>query len=118
MWQGYVESINPDSYERALRRYLAEGDSLWNAHNNAVADANPWFTIVIEYGPPLYCFNLLRLAPMHVDTSAPSHAWRNATIAATVRNQESARHRPSDHEASKMANFVGPASASGMLGLY
>ena len=92
VFQGYVESINPDPYETSLLRYLAEGQNLWNAHWNAVADENPWFTIVIEYGPPLYCYNQLRLAPLHVDVSAPSYAWRNATITAIVRNRENARH--------------------------
>lgn len=92
VFQGYFPYINPDHYENALLRYLAEGSSLYNAHHNAVADVNPWFTIVIEYGPPLYCYNQLRLAPLLVDVSAPSSAWHTATILATIRNREDARH--------------------------
>jgi len=92
VFHGYVESINPDHYERELLRYLAEGQNLWNAHWNAVADVNPWFTIVIEYGPPLYCYNQLRLAPLLVGVSATSPVWHTATITATISNREDARH--------------------------
>lgn len=92
VFHGYDGYINPDDYESSLLRYLAQGQSLWNAHWNAVADENPTFTIVIEFGPPLYCYNQLRLAPLLVDVTAPSTTWRNVTITATVRNREDARH--------------------------
>jgi hypothetical protein len=89
VFQGYVESMNPDHYERALLRYLAEGQYLNNAHWNADADVNPWFTIVFDYDA--ICYNRIKLAPLLVDVSAPSTAWRNATITTTVRNTEKAR---------------------------
>lgn len=92
VFHGYVESMDPDHYENELLRYLAEGQSLWNAHRNAVADVNPWFTIVIEYGPPLYCYNQLRLAPLLVYVSATSPVWHTTTITATISNREDARH--------------------------
>ncbi|MBN2469026.1 MAG: PepSY domain-containing protein [Deltaproteobacteria bacterium] len=92
VFMGYVESINPDPYESALVGYLAEGRNLANAHWNAFADTAPWFTILIEYGPPLFCYNQLKLAPLHVHVTAPLLAFRNATITATIRNGENARH--------------------------
>lgn len=92
VFMGYVESINPDPYESALVGYLAEGQNLANAHWNAFADTAPWFTILIEYGPPLFCYNQLRLAPLHVDVTAPHFALRNATITAMIRNRENARY--------------------------
>lgn len=113
VFQGYVESINPDPYEMSLRRYLAEGDSLWNAHWNAVADVNPWFTIVIEYGQPLYCYNLLRLAPLHVDVSASSAGWHTATIEAQVRNREDARHTTATNVMAQLQLPPGVAIVSG-----
>jgi hypothetical protein len=91
VFQGYVESMNPDPYEQSLVHYLAEGQSLWNAHKNAVADVKPWFTIVIEYGPPLHCYNQLLLAPLWVIMTAPGSVSNTATIKATVINLESAR---------------------------
>lgn len=91
VFMGYVESINPDPYESALVGYLAEGQDLANAHWNAFADTAPWFTILIEFGPPLFCYNQLKLAPLHVDVAAPLFALRNATITATIRNRENAR---------------------------
>ena len=92
VFMGYVESINPDPYESALVGYLAEGRNLANAHWNAFADTAPWFTILIEFGPPLFCYNQLKLAPLYVDVAAPHLALRNATITATIRNRENARH--------------------------
>jgi hypothetical protein len=92
VFHGYDGYINPDDYERALLRHLAEGSSLWNAHWNAVAEENPTFTIYISFGPPLTCFNKLRLAPLLVDVNAPNSAFFSATISATVQNREDARH--------------------------
>lgn len=110
VFQGYVESMNPDHYEKELLRYLAEGQTLWDAHWNAWADVSPGFTIVIEFGPPLYCYNQLRLAPLLVDVSAPSSAWHTATITATVRNWENARKTTATNV---MAKLVLPTGSPG-----
>lgn len=87
VFQGYVEYINPDPYEQSLVRYLAEGQTLKNAHWNAYADTIPWFTIVFDYSDE--CWNRVRLAPLHVDVNAFSDGI-NATITATVWNREDA----------------------------
>lgn len=112
-FQGYVESMNPDPYELSLVRYLAEGQTHYSAHNNAVADVSPWFTIVLEYGPPYYCFNQLRLAPLLVDVSAPSSAWFTATIRASVRNRENARHTTATNVMAKLQLPAGFTVISG-----
>lgn len=91
VFQGYVGSINPDPYETQLVRYLAEGRTLANAHNLAVAATSPSFTIVFTYN--VGCINRVRLAPLLVDVTAPSSAsWpRTFKVSARVTNREDAR---------------------------
>ncbi|MFC1633972.1 hypothetical protein ACFL5Z_03960 [Planctomycetota bacterium] len=92
VFQGYEKQIQPDWYEDELLYYLAQGQSLWNAHWNAVAKAKPPFKIVIEYDPAISCFNKLRLAPLHVDASGPKTTnSATATIKVTVHNREDVR---------------------------
>lgn len=90
VFHGYAEISNPDYYEMALRRYLALGNSLWNAHWNAISDSGYKKTVTIKYGPPLTCFNQLRLAPLLVKTTGLVQGT-TITIRAEVKNLEDAR---------------------------
>jgi hypothetical protein len=96
VFQGYSPSINPDPYEQALVRYLAQGEYLENAHDLAVADTSPWFTIVITYNYPPVCPNMIRLAPLLTGVSrAPLDdigKEKPFTVSAKVTNGEDAHH--------------------------
>jgi hypothetical protein len=87
-FQGYAPSINPDPYEHALVRYLAEGEALFNADIMAQADTTPWFDIIIRW--QAWCLNAIYLAPLRVSISAPSSTCCSFTISATVYNGEAA----------------------------
>ncbi len=101
VFHGYADISDPDNYEIALVKHLLLGNSLWNAHWNAIADTGYPKTVTIKYGPALQCFNQLRLAPLLVKATG-SVQGSTVTITAQVTNREDARKSAATNVTAKL----------------
>ncbi len=105
---GFDDYMCAWAYEESLLHHLAQGMALANAHDLAVADVSPWYTIVITYN--VGCLNMVRLAPLWVTvTRLPSGnvaAGGTFTVTASITNREDVDHTAATNV---QANLVLPA---------